>query len=377
MSVTIQADDFDTPGSLPSPWAVATGGTWTVVSGRVRVDGTPNTYRRAVLTGSSPWPMVTGAATQPSPKRIEIEARVTIPAAFSATQDSIAGVSFWANGANSTLSMVEGFYTYRPSLAAHQVKADIRLAGGSVQGLFPFVSSNIPTPSVGSTHKLAMRISYFDPIIAIVRLLWDDVDVGGAQFQLYPSLGFGATPAIGSFYAAMIASAPGPADASGNPVNPIYFDTFRVRDWGAAAQFDDLFPEPTAAAFPTITHTTVADEIDDSGLTLSIPPQYVITYEDDLPRVSTEFDGGYLETTSRTTRARRRWGWRWEALDSTDRATLVTLFDTAHSRAKTITWSEPDTGAALTVRVTSGSLSTRREGMDVFSVAFDVEEAHA
>lgn len=66
------------------------------------------------------------------------------------------------------------------------------------------------------------------------------------------------------------------------------------------------------------------------------------------------FEGGYELTRPKFTRARRNWGVSYPAINSTDKAALVT-FETTTTKngADSFTWTHPVSGTVYTVRFTT------------------------
>lgn len=70
-------------------------------------------------------------------------------------------------------------------------------------------------------------------------------------------------------------------------------------------------------------------------------PDYGTTEATYLPQIRTEFEGGYVQSRKRTTRARGQWTLGWNALSEADYQTLKAFF--IANQGGSFNWTHPTT----------------------------------
>jgi len=100
-------------------------------------------------------------------------------------------------------------------------------------------------------------------------------------------------------------------------------------------------------------------------------PTYTTGGETYLPQIRTEFEGGYVHSRPRCTRATRRWTLVWKAMTNSDFATLEAAF--IADMGTTFSWTEPVTSTVYTVRYSEGSLKWQHVNLGVRAVSIGLE----
>lgn len=85
-----------------------------------------------------------------------------------------------------------------------------------------------------------------------------------------------------------------------------------------------------------------------------IAPTYSTGGETYLPQLRTEFEGNYVQSRPRSTRATRRWMLVWDDMPEADFQLLEAAF--IADMGTTFSWTEPATSVVYTVRYSEGSL---------------------
>jgi len=100
-------------------------------------------------------------------------------------------------------------------------------------------------------------------------------------------------------------------------------------------------------------------------------PTYTTGGEVYRPQIRTEFEGNYVQSRPRSTRATRRWTLVWNAMTEADYGTLDAFFIT--NIGTTFSWTEPVTSNSYTVRFSGDSLKWQHVNKRVRSVSVDLE----
>ncbi len=347
MSLTLYYDDFNRSGTLSTPFTIQTGATFTMTGTRLRVDGTPATHRRCVIQSNIYTYLVSV-----TPRVYEVEAQIIMPSTFSSTADTYAGVVFMSAGANAAFSHYELVW-WRDSSNNQRIIWLRRDSTGTASVVGPALGATLATAAaVNETHKLTARITVLTSPAAVgVTAYWDGALAYSASSGFVSTLGFSSSDITATpHYGGLCATVPGPADASGNPLYPLYFDNYRVRDVNAVGTQAANPPVLTLSAEPVLSTSAVGAEDISSGATLSVRPSYVIELTDDYPSTEITYDCGITATVARVSRQRRRWNARWNALDDTDIATIETLAVDAEGTALAFDFEDPETGQTIRVR---------------------------
>jgi hypothetical protein len=100
-------------------------------------------------------------------------------------------------------------------------------------------------------------------------------------------------------------------------------------------------------------------------------PTYTTGGEVYLPQIRTEFEGNYVQSRKRATRALRRWTLVWNAMTEAH----YTLLDAAFisDQGTTFSWTEPVTSTNYTVRYSENSLKWNHVNKGVRSVQVGLE----
>jgi len=89
------------------------------------------------------------------------------------------------------------------------------------------------------------------------------------------------------------------------------------------------------------------------------------------PQVRTEFEGNYVQSRPRSTRATRRWTLVWNAMTEANFSTLDAFF--IANAGTTFSWTEPVTSTSYTVRFSEDSLKWTHSDKGVRSVQVGLE----
>ena len=104
-------------------------------------------------------------------------------------------------------------------------------------------------------------------------------------------------------------------------------------------------------------------------------PTFGTTASDYLPTVRTEFEGNYVQSRLRTTRARRQWSLKWNVMTETDYQTLRAFFLSYQGSA--FNWIEPVTSTPYVCRFSNDTLTSTHidKGAEHYrSVELNIEE---
>ena len=85
-----------------------------------------------------------------------------------------------------------------------------------------------------------------------------------------------------------------------------------------------------------------------------IVPSFPLEVEVYKPQVRTEFEGGYVQSRPRTTRAVRRWTLTWSSLPEADYQALAAFF--VANQGGSFEWTDPVTGTGYTCRFSDDEL---------------------
>ena len=100
-------------------------------------------------------------------------------------------------------------------------------------------------------------------------------------------------------------------------------------------------------------------------------PTYTTGGEVYKPQIRTEFEGNYVQSRPRATRATRRWTLVWTAMTEANYGTLETAYLT--DIGTTFSWNEVVTGNAYTVRYSEDSLRSQHVNKGIRSVQIGLE----
>lgn len=102
------------------------------------------------------------------------------------------------------------------------------------------------------------------------------------------------------------------------------------------------------------------------------PPDYGLSEDFYKPQVRTEFEGNYVQSRPRSTRAVHRWSLKWSALLESEFQTLKTFFDT--NQGTSFTWTHPLTSVSYSCRFSTDTLTSRIVVNDYREVECSIEE---
>ena len=100
-------------------------------------------------------------------------------------------------------------------------------------------------------------------------------------------------------------------------------------------------------------------------------PTYTTGGEVYRPQIRSEFEGNYVQSRPRSTRATRRWTLVWNAMTNADYGTLETAF--IADIGATFSWTEPITTTSYTVRYSEDSLKWSHVNKGVRAVQVGLE----
>lgn len=100
-------------------------------------------------------------------------------------------------------------------------------------------------------------------------------------------------------------------------------------------------------------------------------PTYTTGGEVYRPQIRTAFEGNYVQSRPRSTRATRRWTLVWNAMTEADYQSLETAFTS--DVGSTFSWTEPVTLASYTVRYSEDSLKSTFVNLGVRQVSVGLE----
>lgn len=89
------------------------------------------------------------------------------------------------------------------------------------------------------------------------------------------------------------------------------------------------------------------------------------------PQIRTEFEGGYVQSRSRTTREIRRFPLAWETMSNADYTTLETFFK--ENQGNSFNWTHPMTNVTYACRFSTDSLKSVWAGPGYRSVQCPIE----
>lgn len=366
MGVNLLVDRFNGTGAIGNPWTVQTGDTWTRDGDVVQPLGLPSTFRRMIVQTLNPYAIASGSPPSGAAKMYEVEVQVKAPAAYSSTEELRAGIEIMSPGANVAGFRLEWVWI-RSAAGAHTVE----LRFTNVAGVAPFTptqltGASIAAIAVGEVHTLRVSIEVGSQGLAYGRIrgYFDGQPYGLPQTLHAVTLG-GTLWSTLAHYAGIVASTPGPGTggpvgAAVNPVYPIGFDNFIVRDVGPLATAGALYPAPTLVATPTLTGVTLAAEDDSAGDQLPVQPSFAYVMEPELVVREHRMDGGHIVTHARDAVQRRRWQLVWAPIRTSDKDSLRTFHGTVKNR-KAWPWTHPETGEAIKVIFASDVFTTSQD----------------
>lgn len=100
-------------------------------------------------------------------------------------------------------------------------------------------------------------------------------------------------------------------------------------------------------------------------------PTYTTGGETYLPQIRTEFEGNYVQSRPRATRAIRRWTLVWKSMTDGDFSSLESAF--ISDMGTTFSWTEPVTSTSYTVRYSTDSLRWQHVNKGIRSVQIGLE----
>jgi hypothetical protein len=92
-------------------------------------------------------------------------------------------------------------------------------------------------------------------------------------------------------------------------------------------------------------------------------------------QIKNDFESGYVSSRAKWTRSRKKFELSWDAMSSTDKATLETFFDT--NLGDTFTWTHPSENAEYTVRFSEDTINAdyKKGSIGYWQVSLVLEEA--
>jgi len=162
-----------------------------------------------------------------------------------------------------------------------------------------------------------------------------------------------------------------------NPDPPYFapnsFDNLRIRDIGPLANITSATPSYTFSTVPSYTTASVSTEENATAYSLPINPSWNLETADNYDVTTFVSDSGDRVAYPRSSRRRRKWSFRWTALDESEKASLATLNSNVKGRFATFSWTDPETALAIKIRFTS-DLQFAKSGPSVWIASADVEE---
>lgn len=371
MSLLIQQDDFSgSAGTLSGGLWTLPVGSWTRDGIQVYPSSAPATLSHARASAFNPGPLLSSAS---SPITITYEADITLPSTLPASGDVIQGVSF-CNPSSGTTGM-ELRYERLSGGATTQVQLLIRSSTSTVSLYTVFAPTAFTARAAGATMTLKAEVRFSGGGFVVIGYLdGTQLFISSPSYALLNSTtgnSYGATS--GPMYGGLVASVAGTATGSGGPQYPGYFDRWRVRDAGSATAINAMSQAPTLTTAPTLTPISVYAENDTGAETLTLQPSYAMQLADQFEVDEFVSDSGHAVLMAKQTRARRRWNLHWDAIGSSGKSTLETLWSALNTTKKAFTWTENETGSTITVRFV-GAPTISRIAPNVYSASAVIME---
>jgi len=244
----------------------------------------------------------------------------------------------------------------------------------------------LPNATNGERWNLRARVTWFAPTFSLASILATFTDATGAEHSIgLPTAqnagtygtntgqGILASWTSGQLYAGFLNRPGSRVLIPSSYVAANQFERLRVRDVGALANLTTATPSYALSAPVTYSAATVSTETNASAYTLSVQPSWTQETIDDYQVATFRADSGDRVAFPLTTKRRRRWAFRWTALDDSEKATLATLTADVKGRFSTWSWTDPETALAVSVRFTS-DVEFAKIGPGAWSAAASVEE---
>lgn len=255
----------------------------------------------------------------------------------------------------------------------------------------------LPNATNGERWTLKARVTWFAPTFTLASITATFIDATGtnhviglpsgqnsATFGTNTGQGALATWSAGQLYVGFI-NRPGWRVIQPNIstsvlpggftvlVAPNQFERLRVRDVGPLANLTTSTPAYTFAPSVTYSAASVSTETNASAYSLTVQPSFSQETVDQWAVADFYSDSGDRVAFPLQTKRRRRWSFRWTALDDSEKATLATLNANVKGRFSTWSWTDPETAVAVNVRFTS-DIEFQKIGPTAWSAAANVEE---
>lgn len=387
MSRLIQSDDFDVgSGTLATPWTLRTGSYFTLTGDRVQSDiqsypgattlpAAPSDAR-AILQAFDPYASLTVSG---GTRIVSFEVQIVTPAVLSSSSTAQAGLVLFSSGAAS-VPHFELLWS-RTSGGSNSLALYRRTSAGAQ--VLVFNAGSITAVAASELHTIKAVVTIANSAEFLIAVYWDGAFQGSTIITsaTMATWGFSGGSQTNPHYAGIFATTPGPTHQSGpnaGPTwvldNPIYFDGFRVRDLSPALDVPMIYAAPTLTAATTLATIAVESEDDSTGDTFTLPPSWAIEIPTQGHRANEHpFDAGYTQTVAITEQRRRQWRLGWNALSAAQRSTFETHVAAVTGRKKAFDWTDPETGAVITVRFI-GNPSFELLGIGVSRATAEIEE---
>lgn len=249
----------------------------------------------------------------------------------------------------------------------------------------------LPNATNGERWTLKARVTWFAPTFTIASILATFVDATGtnhviglpsgqnsATFGTNTGQGALASWSAGQLYVGFLerdgSFKPGISQSATVRVACAnQFERLRVRDVGPLANLTTSTPAYTFAPSVTYSAASVSTETNASAYSLTVQPSFSQETVDQWAVADFYSDSGDRVAFPLQTKRRRRWSFRWTALDDSEKATLATLNANVKGRFSTWSWTDPETAVAVNVRFTS-DIEFQKIGPTTWSAAANVEE---
>jgi hypothetical protein len=249
----------------------------------------------------------------------------------------------------------------------------------------------LPNATNGERWTLKARVTWFAPTFTIASILATFVDATGtnhviglpsgqnsATFGTNTGQGSLATWSAGQLYVGFLerdgsSSSGVSSSATIRVASSHQFERLRVRDVGPLANLTTSTPAYTFAPSVTYSAASVSTETNASAYSLAVQPSFSQETVDQWAVADFYSDSGDRVAFPLQTKRRRRWSFRWTALDDSEKATLATLNANVKGRFSTWSWTDPETAVAVNVRFTS-DIEFQKIGPTAWSAAANVEE---
>lgn len=371
MTVQIQGEDFGTSGALSSTRFGSGVADFVNETGRTYAAVAPSSTDSAcTLTTFDPATLLSDS----TPPKIRYEIDFVLPTTFPSTGEIRAGLHALCRSTDRDgLRLVYrrtsgGAATYVELLLA-------RVAGSALSDLSLYLVP-VTALAAGATARLRLDVT-LTTYAAIVVAYLDGVQAftstpSLAQFNLVTGRSLSAMTAA-TMYARLVVTSTGTAAASGGvtAASRTYLDRLRVVDIGSLADVPAFAVEPALVGAPSRTPLVIAAEDDGTIAELTVQPSFADEVSDQWSVVDHPFDGGYVATSPRQTRNRRRWPMRWDALSASDLASLQALRGSAP-----FSWTIRTTGETVRVKWTT-DLSEHHVGPGVWAADAEAQEVYS